>query len=347
MRYEKWMIAMHYASPTRWVYRKTIRMFIEFLGKKSISSVTHLDVSRFATQVSENGASLNTTYRHLGVLRVFYDFLNLGGVVNYVAPRFVRIRQPTHNPSPMLSERNVQRLISATRTLRERALVEFLYGTGCRSIETTRLQLHDIDFAARTVRVLGKFGKVRVVLLTKSATEAIRVYVGDRQNGFVFERDMAVQRGNLAMCRGHWYAQWVDYGGPGPKYHKTSKYLGRTDTVSYESAKEKLKSLLEHVNLVRPKKLGPLSKMAVYDILRKVGTRAGLKSVSPHMLRRSFATHLYDHGASLEVIQALLGHVFIDTTRRYTRLSMGRIVKTFERCHPQGKMNDPALQNSR
>jgi integrase/recombinase XerD len=347
-RYEKWMIALHYAPPTRWVYRKSVRMFIEFLGKKSISSVTHLDVRKFATQVSEDGASLNTTYRHLGVLRVFYDFLNLGGVVSYVAPRFVKIRKPVHNPPPALSERNVQRLISATRTLRERALVEFLYGTGCRLSETRKLQVHDIDFVARTARVLGKFGKVREVLLTKSAAEAIRVYVGDRQKGFVFDRDIAVQKGTLAVVGGgYWYAKWVDYGGPGPKYPKTCKYLGKAGEVSYESAKKKFETLLENVNLVRPKNPEPLSKMAVYNIIQRVGARAGLKGVSPHMLRRSFATHLYDRGATLEVIQALLGHVYIDTTRKYTRLSASRLVKTFERCHPLGKMNDPARQNSR
>jgi integrase/recombinase XerD len=296
------------------------------------------------TRISEDGASMSAIYRHIGVLRLFYDFLNLGGVVSYVAPRLVKLRCPPKQPTPLLSDLEVQRLIAATKTPRERALVEFLYGTGCRLSEATHLKVEDLDLVGRTARVAGKFRKVRIVLLTATATEALRAYVGNRGSGYIFQPDRGIQKGCLSKVDGCWVAAWTDYGGPGPKFPHERMALGRVDLVSYESARKQFNSLMKGVNLVHPLSNHPLCNVSVEEVLRRVGERAGLKKVSPHMLRRSFATHLYDHGAGLEVVQALLGHRYMQTTALYTRLSTGRILKTFQKCHPREKMNENASQ---
>lgn len=339
-KYEQWMVAMHYVKHTQDHYRKALREFVKFLGEKSAATVTHWDIRDFIVRISEDGASLDKTYRYLGVVRLFYDFLNLGGVVSYVAPRLVRLRRPLENGGPFLTESQVQRLIAATRTLRERALIELFYGTGCRLAEARHLKVEDIDLIGRTARITGKFGKVRNALLTKNAVEALRTYIGDRPSGFVFQKDMPIQKGSLGKKEDYWVGQWINYGSAGPPYRRESQSLGRVDVVPYEEARERFRKTLGNVNLVRPQSSGPLSRMAVQVMLEHIGERAGLKNVGPHMLRRSFATHLLDHGASLDVIQALMGHVYLQTTVRYTRLSTGRLVKTFERCHPRGKMNE-------
>lgn len=338
-RYDQWMIAMHYAPETKSKYRKTIRIFMEFLADKSAARVTHWDIRRFIGSVSENGASLDATYRHLSVVRLFYDFLNLGGVVSYVAPRLVRLRRPLKNPGPMLTESQVRRLLAATQTLRERAVVELFYGSGCRLSEAIHLRVENIDLVDKVARVRGKFGKVRSVLLTKNSAEALQAYIGDRQTGFVFRQDLPRQKGCVAKRGNYWVGLWVDYSGPGPEYRRQAEMLGRIDLVPYESAKSELNRRLEGAALARPEIDRPLSKMAIGTLLLKVGERAGLRNVGAHMLRRSFATHLHDHGASLEVIQKLLGHTYITTTARYTQLSTGRLAKTFERCHPRRRMN--------
>lgn len=334
------MIALHYKPHTRAGYQRTLGMFTDFLGKRSIASVTHLEIREFMTQVANEGATWSSSYRHLGILRSFYHFLNLGEIVSYVAPRMVKIRAPRRELPPVLSEKQIQQLIAATRTLRERAVVEFMYGTGCRLREATHLRVNEVDLDAGTARVSGKYGKVRIVLLTKSARRALRAYVGNRKSGFVFRQDRPVQTGCLAINGGHWVAYWIAYGRDRRNKQKKMKNLGRIELVSRADAKRTFKRLLVGVNLVPRYQLNkPLSNMAVQVIVRMAGVRAGLKNVGPHMLRRSFATHLYDHGASPEVIQALLGHVFLQTTMKYTRLSTGRLVKTFEQCHPRDQMN--------
>lgn len=166
--------------------------------------------------------------------------------------------------------------------------------------EAIYLKVEDVDLVSRIARVSGKFGKVRVRLLTKSAAEALRAYLEDRQTGFVFQRDMPIQKGCVAKRGNYWVGLWVDYGEPGPQYPRKAHVLGRIELARYESAKQRLDTLLQGATLVRPKINRPLSKMAVQDMLKHVGERAGLRNVGPHMLRRSFATHLRDAGQVLK-----------------------------------------------
>jgi len=104
--------------------------------------------------------------------------------------------------------------------------------------------------------------------------------------------------------------------------------------MSPQTAQKRFKELLVGVTLTRPLPDRPLTNSAILIIINNVGYRAGLKYVGVHTLRRSFATHLYDHGAAIEIIQALLGHVYLGTTLGYTRLSRARMARTVDQSHP-------------
>jgi integrase/recombinase XerD len=339
-QYDRWMVAMHYANQTQRMYRKVVRQYVEFIGKRSIATAHHTDIRNYIARVSENGASLNAVYRDLGVLRQFYDFLNLGGVVSYVAPRYVRLRRPWGNSLRPLTESQVQRVISVARTLRERALVEFLYATGCRLSEARCLKVEYIDFPSKSAEVIGKLGKIRTVLLTESASDALRAYIADRKTGFVFREDLPVQKGCLYLQDGQWKSKWASYAGPdGVRTHYT-KCLGPIEQLSHEAAKKKHEENIASLSLVRPPRNYALSAMTIREIIVQMASRAGLKNVTPHTFRRTFATHLYDHGASVEVIKALMGHVWLQTTMVYARVGPDRVAKVFEQCHPRRQLND-------
>lgn len=80
---------------------------------------------------------------------------------------------------------------------------------------------------------------------------------------------------------------------------------------------------------------GKMSRVMVFYIIRDLAAAAGiLKTVSPHTLRHSFATHLLEGGASLRVIQELLGHESLETTEIYVHLDRTRLRKELLTHHP-------------
>lgn len=79
-----------------------------------------------------------------------------------------------------------------------------------------------------------------------------------------------------------------------------------------------------------------IDRFSIWRQLKAYAKQVGvIKSISPHTLRHSFATHLLENGADLRVIQELLGHSSIATTDRYTHLSNKHIIEAFQSYHPR------------
>ena len=115
----------------------------------------------------------------------------------------------------------------------------------------------------------------------------------------------------------------------------------KTAIINWLKYRKKMKTSEHSKKYLFPanSKLGHLSRVQFFSILKKISIHAGItnKKISPHVIRHAFATHLLSNGADLRVIQSLLGHSDISSTQIYTHILNDQKKSLVMNFHPLAK----------
>lgn len=191
------------SSNTLEAYSRDLRTFSEFWSEKPIEAFRRSDVTLLSRFLSERGLSPRSVHRALVAVKGFFKFLLREGIIDEDPFEDVVLPSFSRTLPDVLSEQEVARIIgevdpSTPLGLRDRALLELLYGTGIRVSEACGLRLEGVELELGYLVVKGKGEKERLVPFGEYAREWLKEYlekarpklVRGKDPGFVFLNPM-------------------------------------------------------------------------------------------------------------------------------------------------------------
>lgn len=277
-----------------------------------INEITQLDIEEYVRAMAAQNLGPRTVSRRIASIHEWNKFmLSNAQIASDPSAEVKAPKQAEHLPD-VLSISEVERVIDAAGgfgstdavSLRDRALVEFLYATGARVSEAVGLKFEDIDLAESVVRLSGKGQKQRLVPIGRCAVCALRDYL-DKARPILAER------------------------------------AGKSQATAKSQVKSQVNSLSKSANshMIFLNKRGKvLSRQSAWEAISRAGKLAKIgKELHPHTLRHSFATHLISGGADVRTVQELLGHASVTTTQIYTHISPAALMEAYAMSHPRAR----------
>ena len=230
-----------------------------------------------------------------------------------------------------LSPRSSARIISSIKTFyKHQILNETMDSNPMQSIKTPKLskKLPDVLSYDEILKMM------ELIDYTKLAGERDKTIVMLLYGGGLRVSELVSLKVNdLFVDEG-----FVKVKGKGSKERLVPIGIKTINQVSYyvESYRNKFAKPGSKNYLILNKRGGSLSRVSVFNLIKKLAMEAGIKkAISPHTLRHSFATTLIEAGANLRAVQQMLGHESITTTEIYTHLDKAYLKTVIEQFHPR------------
>lgn len=159
---------------------------------KDVEQIDSMDIRRYLALYSKRGVKNTTLATIISCLKSFFAWLENEEYITKSPMRKIKNIKIEKRVRKALTREELEMLRDACRTLREKALVEFFYSTGCRLDEVQKLNIADVDWSKGKVMVIGKGNKERPVYLNARAILHLKKYLASRNDDnpalFVTER---------------------------------------------------------------------------------------------------------------------------------------------------------------
>ncbi|TFG92926.1 MAG: tyrosine recombinase XerC, partial [Candidatus Atribacteria bacterium] len=195
----------NYSNNTIVSYKNDLIQLLNYLKDHEIlkiNNVQYIDQSimrRYIVYLKKNNYSVRSIARKVSTIRSFFKFLLREGIIK-INPTINLITPKINKKLPyFLYLQEVNKLIETPPLntllgIRDKAILELLYGTGIRVGELVNLNVHDIDLYEKTMRIFGKGSKERILPLGNPNIEAVQKYLASRN---LFRKNISINKNDL------------------------------------------------------------------------------------------------------------------------------------------------------
>ncbi len=289
----------NYAIRTEKSYCEWVSRFLSYTKNLESSELDAYHIQQFLTHLAvDRNVAVGT--QQLALSAIVFLYRHVLDKTTGDFSDFVKAKRHRRLPV-VLSESEVERLLSHIQDSTFSLMAGLMYGSGMRLMECVRLRVLDIDFAHQQIVVrAGKGNKDRIVPLPKTYIDPLKQQLAHVK--VVHEEDISMGYGEVYLP--HAFSRKA----PNAAKEFKWKYCFPSGRVSADPRSGKVRRHHLHESSLQ-KSIKLAAANAQID-----------KKVSPHTLRHSFATHLLTSGYDIRTVQQLLGHSDVSTTMIYTHV---------------------------
>jgi integrase/recombinase XerD len=291
------------------------QVFCDSIGT-TLTAATTETLSRYLEYLqADRKLAISSIHRHIACLKMFYRFATARHFADQDPTELLETPHHWKKLPDVLGRDQINALLNAVPkdhrlALRDQAIIELFYACGLRASELAELRLDDLHLDLAVIRVLGKGQKERILPVGKPAIAALETYLTQLRPQL-----LAVQ----------------------PSRPRRKKAVQDTDVIAQkrESKAAGGDNRKSSMRVFLSRSGGPVTRIVLWQLVRRLACRAGIRAIHPHTLRHTFATHLLSGGADLRVVQELLGHSNVATTQIYTHVDAERLKEVHKKHHPR------------